>query len=80
MVIRNVLEWPPEAKLSTQERANFMAAPQAKNDLIFCFSPQNATYLTQDYVSLAFENVLRYIFCLCMRNEKTFPTVRLSYW
>ena len=43
-------KWPQGSKLSTSERTNSIAAPQTKNDWIFCFSSRNATSFTQDYV------------------------------
>ena len=59
--------------LAVDSQKNFIAAPQAKNDRIFCFSPQNDTSFTQDHVSLAFEDVLRFAFHHRVRNKKTFP-------
>ena len=49
---RNVYsKWRQGSKLSIGERTNFIAAPQTKNDWIFCFSFWKATSFTQDYVS-----------------------------
>ena len=52
-LFRNALysKWRQGSKLSTGERTNFIAAPQSKNDWIFCFSSRKATFFTQDYVS-----------------------------
>ena len=44
-------KWRQGSKLSTSERTNFIAAPQTKNDWIFCSSPRNPTSFTQSHVS-----------------------------
>ena len=51
-----------DASCRLAKERTFMAASQAKNDWIFCFSQRNATSFTQDHVSLAFEEVLHYTF------------------
>ena len=65
MVTQNVLECMQQMTARIQavdqwkKKTNFKAAPQTKNDWIFCFSPWNVTFFTQDHVSLALEKVLR---------------------
>ena len=78
------------AKCIQQMTARKQAVDSRKNELRSCSAGQErlafslgsqpSTSFTQDNVAYAFEQVSRCTFCDWMRNETTFPMVRLSWW